>query len=95
MVINYEIRIFNERFCMDPKYYCGNDDIYLLCFADTKERLIEEWHNLIKAYEGETYAVRDIQNCALIIGGAFDPDDIDAIKAYFEQRRIYAQYLLC
>ena len=78
----YEIRIFNERFNMDPNYYEGNKDVKIKIQCETSKELIEKWEELLETEEGETYAVWEINgnDSGIIVAGAFDPNDIGIIQ---------------
>ena len=77
MAERFEIRIFNERYNTHINYYQGNEDIKCKFFTDSFKDLIRGWTVLLRVYEGKTYSVWDNGKC--IVGGAFDPSDIDII----------------
>lgn len=79
----YEIRFYNERYNMDFDYYTGNDDIKKSVWCDTPTKLKDTLWELLKTEEGETYSVWDHTTEDIIIGGAFDPNDIDSVEYYF------------
>lgn len=80
----YEIRIYNERFNMDPDYYEGTKDVRLVAWCNTPQELKERWEKLLKENEGETYSVWDCEANEIITGGAYDPSDYMIIDEYFE-----------
>ena len=77
---NFLLRIFNQRFNMNPNYYKGKNDVKLEVFCEDLECLKKAWKALLGNEEGETYAVWDLKNNYLIVGGAFDPSDIEIIE---------------
>ena len=79
----YEIKIYNERYNMDVDYYTGNKDIKKSIWCDTPENLINTMYDLLETEEGETYSVWDHTIGDIIVGGAFDPNDIDSVNDYF------------
>lgn len=79
----YEIRIYNERYNVDRNYYTGNEDIKKSVWCDTPTNLVDKWYELLKTEEGETYSVWDHTVNDIIVGGAFDPNDIDWINDYY------------
>lgn len=91
MAKRYEIRIFNERFNMNPIYYLGEDDIQKRIFADTDKELLFKWKKNLKEYEGETYSIWE--GIINITGGAYDPSDIECITEYLK-RNNPAKYLV-
>lgn len=74
----YEIRIYNERFNINPNYYQGNEDVKMRIYADSKKSLIQKWIDNLEEYEGETYSVWDGDE--ILVAGAYDPSDIDIIS---------------
>lgn len=80
----FEIRIFNERFNMNPVYYEGNEDVSRRGFANDEDSLIKIWSIFLEEEEGETYAIWDHKNNKVITGGALDPGDMEYIKDYFK-----------
>lgn len=80
--MKYEIRIFKERFNINPDYYQGNEDVWKRIFADNKTALCHKWIENYKEYEGETYSVWDGDQ--MIVGGPFDQSDIDTILEYLD-----------
>lgn len=81
--MTYEIRIYNDCSNMDWDYYTGDEDIKLREFADTPAKLKSAWRRLLKKNEGCTYSVWDHLYEDVIVGGVFDPTDIDVIKEHF------------
>lgn len=81
----YEIRVYNERFNMDEDYYMGDTDIKQQVLCNNRQELIKTWEKLLKTEEGETYSVWDCTTNEIIVGGAFDPNDIDEIEYYFDE----------
>ena len=81
----YEIRIYNERFNLDPDYCEGNDDIKISVWCKTPNELKEKWEELLDENEGETYSVWDhTEDDGLILSGGYDPSDWEIIDEYFE-----------
>lgn len=87
----YEIRIYNERYNMDVNYYTGNNDIKKSIWCDTPENLIDTMYDLLETEEGETYSVWDHTTEDIIIGGAFDPNDIGSVNDYFDDDDEYEE----
>lgn len=81
----FEIRIFNERFNVEYDYCTGNEDVCLSVKVDTSEELYAKWEELIKEYEGDSYAVWDHKNKQTIVWGAYDPNDWQILDEYFEE----------
>ena len=79
----YEIRIYNERFNMDPNYYTGNEDIKLSVWCGIPKELKRKWEELLDENEGETYSICDHTANDIIVGGAYDPSDYEIIDEYF------------
>lgn len=77
----YEIRVYYERYNMDPDYYLGRKGIKRRWTARTPLELCAKWQLYLNDYEGDTYSVWDGDEC--ITGGAYDPGDIEYIKEYF------------
>lgn len=72
------LRFYLDRFNMEPEYYCGDEDIYCRVKLDDINDLRRCWSALINDYEGETYSAWVDGEC--IIGGAFDPGDLENIE---------------
>ena len=51
--------------------------------AKDKTSLIELWKKFLKTYEGYTYCIRDMSDDHIMVGGVYDPNDIDIIEDYF------------
>lgn len=76
----FEIRVYYQRYNMDYDYYSGDKCIKRRWKAKTKEELISKWKQHLKDFEGDTYSVW--VGDEMILGGAYDPDDIDCIEEY-------------
>lgn len=76
--MSYRIRFYRERYNMNHSYYTGTDDVYMIVRVDDEENLINVLNSLLEHYEGETYSVW--QEKTLLVGGAFDPDDVIELR---------------
>lgn len=88
----YVIRIYKMKYCFDN--YDDNiyrvsdrdvnpDDVRITRYADDQQELLRVWKELLKKYEGYTYAIWDTKQDCIITGGVFDPSDDDWINDYF------------
>lgn len=79
----YKIYIYEDTPCREEYYRNPSSDIATETHLyNTAEKMQQGWAELLGKYEGETYGVWD--NDTLIIGGAFDPDDISYIEEYLK-----------
>ena len=88
----YRIIIWNENYSFENY----DDHIYRKPHAEinysteiktwtevkNKKALKEMWQELLRTYEGYTYCVRDMENDHNMVGGVYDPNDIDVINDY-------------
>ena len=58
---------------------------YVICYG--KQDLIEKWEDLLKQNEGAWYGVKD--DSGLIVGGAYDPNDIENLEELYEEKPSY------
>lgn len=79
----YKIYIYEDTPCREEYYRNPSSDIATETHLyNTAEKMQQGWAELLEKYEGETYGVWD--DDTLIIGGAFDPDDISYIEEYLK-----------
>ena len=87
----YAIRVYDGRYGFSnyddyvytlPEAQVNKSDIMVERFAETKADIIKHWSTLISKYEGFTYCVKDIEKDHVIVGGVFDPDDIEVLENY-------------
>lgn len=79
----YKIYIYEDTPCREEYYRNPSSDIATETHLyNTAEKMQQGWAELLGKYEGETYGVWD--DDTLIIGGAFDPDDISYIDEYLK-----------
>ena len=80
----YKIYIYEDTPCREEYYRNPSSDIATETHLyNTAEKMQQGWAELLEKYEGETYGVWD--DDTLIIGGAFDPDDISYIDEYLKE----------
>ena len=80
----YKIYIYEDTPCREEYYRNPSSDIATETHLyNTAEKMQQGWAELLEKYEGETYGVWD--DDTLIIGGAFDPDDISYIEEYLKE----------
>lgn len=80
----YKIYIYADTPCREEYYRNPSSDIATETHLyNTAEKMQQGWAELLEKYEGETYGVWD--DDTLIIGGAFDPDDISYIEEYLKE----------
>lgn len=80
----YKIYIYEDTPCREEYYRNPSSDIATETHLyNTAEKMQQGWTELLGKYEGETYGVWD--DDTLIIGGAFDPDDISYIEEYLKE----------
>lgn len=80
----YKIYIYEDTPCREEYYRNPSSDIATeIHLYNTAEKMQQGWAELLEKYEGETYGVWD--DDTLIIGGAFDPDDISYIDEYLKE----------
>lgn len=80
----YKIYIYEDTPCREEYYRNPSSDIATETHLyNTAEKMQQGWTELLGKYEGETYGVWDEDT--LIIGGAFDPDDISYIEEYLKE----------
>lgn len=89
--IMYSIRVYKEQYSFDNYndsiYQCKESEVN---FEDIRisegfcsgTRLLEGWKRLLDAWEGWTYCVKDVVNDKVVIGGIFDPTDIEQLNAF-------------
>ncbi len=79
----YVIRVYSVGSYEPPYVNYGNDSSECMPIvtelAETKEELLEHWDKLIKNYEGYGYTVYNTKTSNCIVGGVFDPTDIDIL----------------
>jgi hypothetical protein len=89
----YAIRVYKAKYSFDkyddyiymvPEVDVDANDILVESWADTIQEVIKEWNILIDKYEGFTYCVKDVYNDEVLIGGVFDPGDIEYLEEYEE-----------
>ena len=91
MTQKYVIRVYksfgkyDDDIYMLPESEVSAKDILVERWASTIQEIIKEWHILIYKYEGFTYCVKDVEHDSVIIGGVFDPDDIECLEEYEEE----------
>lgn len=79
----YKIYIYEDTPCREEYYRNPSSDIATETHLyNTAEKMQQGWAELLEKYEGETYGVWD--DDTLIIGGAFDPNDISYIEEYLK-----------
>lgn len=79
----FKIYIYEDTPCREEYYRNPSSDIATETHLyNTAEKMQQGWAELLEKYEGETYGVWD--DDTLIIGGAFDPDDISYIEEYLK-----------
>jgi len=76
-----ELRLYKERYNMDPSYYSGTECVYETRVYPDIDALHDDWASMMRFYEGETYSawIEDRMVC----GGALDPGDYDYIEAAY------------
>ena len=80
----FKIYIYEDTPCREEYYRNPSSDIATETHLyNTAEKMQQGWAELLGKYEGETYGVWD--DDTLIIGGAFDPDDISYIDEYLKE----------
>lgn len=80
----YKIYIYEDTPCREEYYRNPSSDIATETHLyNTAEKMQQGWAELLEKYEGETYGVWD--DDTLIIGGAFDPNDISYIEEYLKE----------
>ncbi len=88
----YVVRVYTEDYSFenyDDYIYRADEkdvnanDVKVQKSANSKEELTTLWQQMLVAWEGYTYSVKDVINDEIIIGGVFDPNDIDYINEYF------------
>lgn len=80
----YKIYIYEDTPCREEYYRSPSSDIATETHLyNTAEKMQQGWAELLEKYEGETYGVWD--DDTLIIGGAFDPNDISYIEEYLKE----------
>lgn len=80
----YKIYIYEDTPCREEYYRNPSSDIATETHLyNTAEKMQQGWAELLEKYEGETYGVWD--DDTLIIGGAFDPNDISHIEEYLKE----------
>lgn len=80
----YKIYIYEDTPCREEYYRNPSSDIATETHLyNTAEKMQQGWAELLGKYEGETYGVWD--DDTLIIGGAFDPNDISYIEEYLKE----------
>jgi hypothetical protein len=89
----YAIRVYKAKYSFDryddyiymlPESKVDTNDILVERWADTIEELIKKWYVLVDKYEGYTYCVKDVEHDSVIIGGVFDPGDVECLEEYKE-----------
>lgn len=89
----YAIRVYKAKYSFDryddyiymlPEAEVDTNDVLVERWADTIEEIIKQWYILINKYEGYTYCVKDVGDDSVIIGGVFDPGDVDCLEEYKE-----------
>lgn len=89
----YVIRVYKLKYSFDkyddniylvPESDVDENDILIENWASTIERIIKRWNILIRKYEGYTYCVKDVEQDEILVGGVFDPSDIDYLDEYKE-----------
>lgn len=79
----FKIYIYEDTPCREEYYRNPSSDIATETHLyNTAEKMQQGWAELLEKYEGETYGVWD--DDTLIIGGAFDPNDISYIEEYLK-----------
>ena len=80
----YKIYIYEDTPCREEYYRNPSSDIATETHLyNTAEKMQQGWAELLEKYEGETYGVWD--DDTLIIGCAFDPNDISYIEEYLKE----------
>ena len=76
-----ELRLYKERYNMDPSYYSGADGVYETRIYPDIDALHDDWASMMRFYEGETHSAwLDGQR---LCGGALDPGDYEFIEASY------------
>ena len=80
----FKIYIYEDTPCREEYYRNPSSDIATETHLyNTAEKMQQGWAELLEKYEGETYGVWD--DDTLIVGGAFDPNDISYIEEYLKE----------
>lgn len=88
----YVVRVYTEDYSFenyDDYIYRADEknvntnDVKVQKSANSKEELTALWQQMLETWEGYTYSVKNVIEDEIIIGGVFDPNDIDYINEYF------------
>ena len=89
----YALRVYISSYCFeryDDGIYTVEEskvnrkDILAERTADTLEGIVAVWHELLDEYVGYTYCVKDVFEDTVLIGGVYDPDDVEVLEEMME-----------
>lgn len=91
---NFAFRIYNPEF----SYANYDDDVIWVkeqnvnrCdlsideYPNSKYEIMDLFEEHLEVYQGATYCIKDLDTDEIIVGGQYDPQDIEVIERYFAQ----------
>ena len=90
----YALRVYIPSYCFeryDDGIYTVEEakvnrkDILRERTADTLKGIIAVWHELLEEYVGYTYCVKDVDADQVLVGGVYDPDDVEVLEEMMEE----------